>query len=1623
MPIDFNSIIQNRLPGLVSRGFADSQASFTQSDKFAQILKTLQPQQPETLTPSSQAARAQTSALDSAKPEEESGFNIFNALFGLLDIVGRPVRGAVGAATAFAHGDTKEAKSRLMDAALSPLDAMTLNIFDLAKEKDNTTGSEILDDLGWKAGTTTEDERRIRIAMAAGLSRRDAKRKFGIQGDKALSGEDAQSFETLLQEAKKRNPDLDLNPTMGDMKRAIDVQDFGGFAVEVLSDPLTYVSSGATATGKAAKTLGILAEQAPKLVEGVRAAGKLDDALRVIKGSAEIGAKQKKRLSKQVSLAWKNTKEGETPSLYLADNWAKQVREGQRAAVVGIGGKPLIKGGPVAEVLSHIGQTKTAEQILGKSTVSGVAGQILEMPGINKVVGGVKGIVRFTRDKLDVNTGVGKLDSLLTATDAESRRHVTEVGRVLNAFDLEIREAASGGLKGPAKDETIVKDVFHGTNRDFVKLDVNADRVAIKDKPGRGRARGVFFSPERKVASGYVANTLKETTENLGKGSWLNHENLIESLDNFQKAGRGLDEWARAITKHVEKLGKSGRAQGWVKGTVESWVGKTKRVNLLTYNARDGWYIFETSTKELPDIIKKIASQKQGIKRSKLAIVPYTEGIKPRVVSKSLKGKMVDLTDARKWPEKLVKQLKEGKGLDDARVYKEYQKALANEGQFHAINTIERSETLNKWLADNAVDIVKKPENDKLTGPFSYWVLNQKAIVDTADAVPTELPTNAAKALERTLRRQVSEAVELSKRTGGDFMEAAEAARVSLGLSNELTGHTETVAKIAAGIARINESVLQRASQVPTRIRELNDDTIQYMHRMLSDDAKGFFRSQKKAKKFADATGLEFNARSRTFNMRSDASRGKTLDEVNALFKEKHGIDLFNPDPIASTRESVRLTQRAIANARFGARFVEEYGTGTDEAVDALIGSIEELPERLLNMRKGAEIDAATSQAAARVARKEGREHIGEVAENLRKTRASKFVDPETVPEGMDVMGVANHFKKVLKEQDLAEEGTVSAFDIYNRLGLKLPDTPEELAKLVSVRVPDEAAAFVTRALKLQKDPTPFIKQYDRITQWLKASVTVPFPMFHGRNMLENMFKNVVEGNVNPRNYKNAAKFLSQASDLAAGSPDWVGKAANKLKAAFKKMGEPDKQAMKDLADAGLGKNYSEIVDWMVAHGILDNRITSEFGDVLQDGAAGVNKVARQVRGLGGMVAKEIGTQGGVIRGGFALSAGTENLHRVSLFMHKIDKGYSAIEAASEVKRVFFDYRAMTNFETTYAKRLGFFYSFYRNNLRYIMQSFFTKPALTKQILRLFQNDPDNPKQRWLSDKASFTAGAKEVSLGFIPQQQFNMFGFDGEDVWDKVTNKAADVAGLANPMLSTPLEVAFNKDLFTGGPLLSETTSVDWSFAPESVQKAIGYRQTPDGRHKIGRIWNLVFGAVPVLGRFSSTAIQLTSKERTYWEKLTRVVSGVNVQDRDLEKDDLALIDRNLMRAQTSLPLVSKDGRGNYRVNTTTANGRVASALIFPSKGKMRDLGLAPEVLFQLKPYMTFDNEGEVRVTGILRLKMHELAVQMYPKEQAFFDGMEARAAVVKSVQGRNQDVLGEQAAEQFNAFLQGTR
>lgn len=1343
--IDFNQLIQERLSRSNTRGSVPfRQKSLIRQQSFQQILKSLRPQ--EQLPPiSSEFVGKATGELEGANPEEEGGFSFLNSLMAPLDILGRPVRDLIGAATAAVGGNFEQAGRRALDAALSPIDALTFDLLDvtgkandaLGKGKNGvgafgTTGSEILDDLGWKAGTTTEDERRIRIAMAAGLSRRDAMKKFAV-GDNALSAEEAASFENLVKEARKRNPNIELGATGDDFKNAVDAQDFAGFAVDVLTDPLTYMSAGLTAAGKGAKAVGIIAKEAPHLAAAIRAAKTAEEAASVIR-SSKLAAPQAKRLTRVVTNAFKAVKEGERPSFYLADNWAKQTREGQRAFLVSIGGKPLVKGGPVSEVLSTIGQTKIAEEVLGKPEVGAFVQRTLDMPGVSHAVGAARGVIRFMRDKFDTETGVRALDELLQTRDVGLRENLTKYGRVLNEAEVKLREVAKGAAVG---------------------------------------------------------------------------------IDN-----------------------------------------------------------------------KKVAEE----------------------------------------------------------------------------------------LATKRLDQLKKV---------------------------------------------FSEAVELSKTTGGDFEQAVRAGELATGIATTVL-ERKAIAPLAAGIVRINEDMLARGLQAPTRLTELTDESLQYLRHSLTKEGRAYFKEIKNRQAFLKDTGLEFNARSSTFAARSNEFHGKTIREINEVYRAKHGIDLFNTDPIAATRESVRLSQRGLANAKFVSAVtdINQFGSLQDNVVQFVDDVVAEVPPELLNQRQIAK-DAYEVQKAR-----------NEVLRKARKTDPAlqgkpSIVDPvepnwATIPEGPDSLKVANWFKSKLKEEGHLVPGQVSAFDLYHTAGLRLPSDPQEIGRLVATTVPEEIGSLVARSVALQKDPTPFLKAFDKVQQWLKSTVTVLFPAFHGRNFLENMFKNTVEGNVNPNNYRNAAKLLGQAADLNAGSPDWVGKIANKAKRLFAKAGPPTDKVMRLLEQNGIGKDFNEIADWLVAHGILDNRITSEFGEVLQDGVAGTNRAARVARGLGGAVAKELGTEGAAIRAGFALSAGTENLHRVSLFLDRLNKGYLPAEAAAEVKRVFFDYRALTSFESEKMRRGGYFYAFYRNNVRYIVGEAYRRPALTKQIGKLFQSDPDNPRQKWLSDKASFAAGAREIALGFLPQQQFNMFNLVEGDVFDKLNDKALEFIGQGNPIITAPLQAVFNKDLFTGGQLMQPTNSVDWSFAPDSVKDLIGYEVTPQGEHKINGYFNALFKFFPVLGRFSASSLELTDKERTYWQKLAKLGAGIQIQDRDFLKEDLALIDRNLMRAKAGLNLIGRNKHGAYVVKTNTEKGKLLSAMAEPSKDKMRDLALSHEVFFTLKPYMTFDSKGEIIATEPFKRKLHELAVQMFPKEMAFLQGNDLRKLVTQQLREREGNQIEEKAALNFDLFNQ---
>ena len=612
------------------------------------------------------------------------------------------------------------------------------------------------------------------------------------------------------------------------------------------------------------------------------------------------------------------------------------------------------------------------------------------------------------------------------------------------------------------------------------------------------------------------------------------------------------------------------------------------------------------------------------------------------------------------------------------------------------------------------------------------------------------------------------------------------------------------------------------------------------------------------------------------------------------------------------------------------------------------------------------------------------------------------FATRRMVNQAQRAIGNAVFADEVVKRFGGAEGAKNTAFDLFKKLGLKTDDS------LKGVGIPEEIYKFAVKARELQDKPTGFLKAYQGITNWMKATVTALFPAFHGRNMLENTFKNAIEGNVNPQNYKDAVQFLASAVNVNSGGPGFLDKLARGAKAQFQKAGKFSPEIQKLFKEAKIGDDLENVVDWMHASGVLENRITSELGAVLREGenATPASTAREAFTGIFGM-------KGAPIRSGMALASGTENLHRVSLFIDRLKKGFSAQEALDEVKRVFFDYRDLTKAESKFAKNFGFFYNFYRNNFRYITQKAYSNPVQTKLILEAFKEDPDNPRFRFLSQKGALKLGGMDISLGFLPQQQFNMFNLAEGDIFDKISGKLGQGIGTLNPILTNAADAAFQQDLYTGTPLEYKTRAADFSGLPKSVQDWVGYKVDNKGNHHISPTSNFVINFIPAFGRLMQSAIAWDAKDKSYVQKIVQLTAGIGSQFKSAEemgKREIALLDRSITREAKALPLLKSVGPSTFAIDTRTKEGKIASALLTPSAQEIPTLLLDPEIAQVVLPYITVGKDGKPKMNRYLADLLDQLAQQKYPREHAVMQIQKLRSKV--KIKGVDQTELSAQEA-----------
>lgn len=320
---------------------------------------------------------------------------------------------------------------------------------------------------------------------------------------------------------------------------------------------------------------------------------------------------------------------------------------------------------------------------------------------------------------------------------------------------------------------------------------------------------------------------------------------------------------------------------------------------------------------------------------------------------------------------------------------------------------------------------------------------------------------------------------------------------------------------------------------------------------------------------------------------------------------------------------------------------------------------------------------------------------------------------------------------------------------------------------------------------------------FDRAMAVWKGNLTIPFPSFHGRNLLSGVWMSWSEGKVPLR-------------DILAG-----------YRAAIRHVESKGSKPLKYLDEI-------KQLDILGKHGqMLD--ITQEaperIGDVVPlPFVEGVKEGARKSTGEGWRAIDPTNVRGNrwleesQDKGQHLLAETGERAYDYVEFLNRAGyyealrrKGYSPAQAAHHVKRSQFDYSELSWAEKNIMRRSFPFYTWLRKSIPFTLEKLLDRPGgRTAQTIRALSSDSDPDKgegtyvPRFLRERVALPVGGEDDNVSFlvqagIPVEDLNNFvmrnGLPGKRTLEKV-------ASSAHPAAIWLYETLAGKQLFTGKPL-----------------------------------------------------------------------------------------------------------------------------------------------------------------------------------------------------------------------------
>jgi hypothetical protein len=441
------------------------------------------------------------------------------------------------------------------------------------------------------------------------------------------------------------------------------------------------------------------------------------------------------------------------------------------------------------------------------------------------------------------------------------------------------------------------------------------------------------------------------------------------------------------------------------------------------------------------------------------------------------------------------------------------------------------------------------------------------------------------------------------------------------------------------------------------------------------------------------------------------------------------------------------------------------------------------------------------------------------------------------------------------------------------------------------------------KSVKTDDATMGFLKSYDTLQNFWKASVTAVWPAFHGRNAISNVLQNYLDiglSALDPRTHVMSSQLIVAQRSIAKLQREVVGGST---------------QAQEKIAELLTKNFFTDVTGHTWSYGEMiqvakNNNIAFTSRIVSQSDAAGGPEglmaalmPAKTKLAKAGRIAATPGRIGQDVVG-----RTIEEQSRLVNFITNLKASGDVTMASRQTKQFLFDYSNLTNFERNVMKRILPFYTFTRKNLELQARAIINTPGRIAAEVHGFETLGEvisGGEQLTDAERDKLPDWAKSGMTVLTKKNgnQVNILrnlGTPLEAPFQQI--QANNMLGSVSPVVRIPVELGAGYNFFAGKPLSEVTNASAFVHAPKVLKDMIGFTTvTKADGSKLNvamrpEMMHLILN-LPPTPRVWSTLAGLENQELSVQEKTIANLIGVKAYSFDLELEQAKK--ENILRKQ----------------------------------------------------------------------------------------------------------------------------